>query len=79
MAHEKAQEMAHAMARRFTTYIRRVALSYNQHETSWLQETQDMYRANAVSPHQDAEEMLLLLLNATLMCGIGMLMYALGA
>lgn len=67
------------MAHRFTHYIRRLAQSYDQNETSWLQETQEMYRAHAVSPNQDTEEMLVLVLNATLMCGIGMLMYALGA
>ncbi len=67
------------MAHRFSSYIRRVTLSYKQNETSWLEETQDMYRASAVSPNQDTEEMLVLLMNALLMCGIGMLMYALGA
>ncbi|MFZ4285353.1 hypothetical protein [Variovorax sp. HJSM1_2] len=68
------------MTDRFAPLLRRVALSFHQSdETSWLQETQDMYRANAVSLHQDSEEMLALLLNAVLMCGMGMLMYALCA
>lgn len=66
------------MAHLFTRYMRQVVESHHQKNASWLQETQDMYRANADSPNQDEEEMLVLLLNAMLMCGIGMLMYALG-
>lgn len=68
------------MAPRFSTHIShisRMAHAYKPNETSWLQETQDMYRANAATPNQDTEEMLVLVLNAMLMCGIGMLMYAL--
>lgn len=62
-----------------SSVVRRLAQSYNRSETSWLQETQEMYRAHAESPDQDSDEMLLLLLNATLICGIGMLMHALCA
>ena len=62
--------------------MRLVSQSLQPSETSWLQETQDMYRANAKnaeSANQDSEEMLALLLNAMFICGISMLMYALFA
>lgn len=62
---------------RFSPTVHRLAQSFKPDETSWLQETQDMYRANAVSSSQDSDEMLALLLNAMFICGIGMLMYAL--